>query len=146
MHNLSSWFLFSVHQIILQLWLHNSITDKSWLSSTDHAMHCITPSHHCAVHKAGHCVLSTSDSHQSTVDNTWQWSTCRRKIIPSSEVGKKLQRELRLSCRYLKHVHCICSINTLQLKGALSPRPEALDPLILQRHLILFLIVDCCSN
>jgi len=56
---------------------------------TNHAMHFITPSRHCAVYKAGFWVWSTGDGRQSTVDNKWRWSTCRHKIILSSEVGEK---------------------------------------------------------
>ena len=30
--------------------------NKFWLTPTDHVTHCITPSHHCVVPKAGLCV------------------------------------------------------------------------------------------
>ena len=42
----------------------------------------------------------------------------------SSEIGEKLQRELRLCLEIFEFL--ICLINILQLQGALSPRSEAL--------------------
>jgi len=49
-------------------------------------MHCVTPSHHRAVHKAGRWVWSTGDGRWSTVDNTWWRSTCHHENILSSDV------------------------------------------------------------
>jgi len=71
-------------------------------------------------------VLCTKHSHQSTVDNIWQRLTCYCEIILSSEVREKLQRELHLFLEIFEFR--ICLINIPQLLGALSPRPEALDP------------------
>jgi len=76
--------------------IHQRDLDKSWLTPTDRATRCVTPSRHRAVHKAGRWVWSTGDGRRSTVYNTWRRSTCRREIILSSEVGEKLQRELCL--------------------------------------------------
>jgi len=108
----------------------NSITmttyDKTWPTSMDRAMHCITPSHHRAVHKAGRWVWSTGDGCRLTVDNTWQWQTHHHKRILNLEVGEKLHRELRLFLEIFEF--CICLINILQLQGSFSPKPEALDP------------------
>jgi len=66
------------------------------LTPTDRATHCVTPRCHRAAHKAGCWVWSTGNGRRSTVDNTWRRSTCHREIILRSEVGEKLQRELRL--------------------------------------------------
>jgi len=71
-------------------------------------------------------MLCTKHSCQSAVDNIWQRLTCYCEIILSSEVREKLQRELRLFLEIFEF--CIGLINIPQLLGALSPRPEALDP------------------
>jgi len=100
---------------------------KSWLTPTDCAMCCVTPSYHQAVHKAGCWVWSTGDGRRSTVDNTW-WSTCCREIILSSEVGEKLQRELCLCLEIFEICIFLNKYSPHLLQATLSPRPEALDP------------------
>jgi len=88
-------------------------------------MRCVTPCHHRSVHKAVLQVWSKGDSRQLTIDNTWRWLTCSREIIVSSEVWKSSWG----NDAFLKILEfCSCLINILQLQGALSTRPEALDP------------------
>jgi len=48
-----------------------SISHKSWLTPTDRATRCVTPSRHRVIHKAGCWVWSTSDGRRSTVE-CWQ--------------------------------------------------------------------------
>jgi len=103
-----------------------TFSKQSWLTPTDRATHCITLSCHHAVHKAGRCMWSTADGRRVTIDNTWQWLTCRCEIILSSEVGQKLQKVLHLFLEIFKF--WICLIKILQPQTALSTRPEAFDP------------------
>jgi len=99
---------------------------KSWLTPTDRATRCVTPSRHRAVNKAGRWVWSTGDGRRSTVDNTWRRSTCRRDIILSSKVWEKLQRKLCLFLEILEF-HILFNKHS-PATGAVSHRPEALDP------------------
>ena len=112
----------------------SSCRRQSWLTPTDRATRCITLSRHRAVHKAGRWVWSTCDDRRSTVDNTWRRSTCRRKIILSSEVGEKLQRIL--------HLFDTGKFSPAS-EGALSPRLETLDPVETRPRLIHWLAVPC---
>jgi len=109
-----------------QRWHRHCTCYKSWLTPMDSVMCC---SYHTQSSSLSMwlSVWRTGDGRRSTVDKTRWQSACHRKIILSSEVGEKLQRELRLCLEIFKLY--ICLINILQLQGALSQRPEALDPM-----------------
>ena len=115
------------HTMQAQQWRRKkpaAVEHKFWLTPTDRARCCVTPSRHRVVHKAGRWVWSTGDSRRSTVDNTWRRSTCCRETILSSEVGEKLHREFRLFLDIFEF--CICLINIPSFREELSPIPGAL--------------------
>jgi len=79
------WFF----QLFFQFGIWYQYFNKSRLTTTDCTMHCITPSHHRAVHKAGRWVWSTGDGHQSTtVDNIWRWSIAIVKLFLAQRLGE----------------------------------------------------------
>jgi len=82
-----------VRSLYSQVTLAHATTIKQVLADTNRPH---TQSWSCC---AQSWTMSVIDRRQSSVDcwQHWQRWTCRREIILSSEVGEKLQKELRLS-------------------------------------------------
>jgi len=103
---------------------------NSRMTPTDRATRCVTPSRHRDVHKAGRSVWSAGDGRRLlTTLGDDRRAVAKLFLVQTSEVGEI--KSSRGNCAYVRRYSnfVFCMINKLQLQGALSPRPETLDPL-----------------